>query len=111
MIWAKADMSATCAARGERGMTMDETYNVQNVSEALVEMYLDQCIADTGMCGCARCRADVKAYALNNFRPFYVVTDFGDVMTRTQALSIQFYADILTAIMKGVVIVRDNPRH
>ena len=90
---------------------MDETYNVRNVSEALVEMYLDQCIADSGICGCAKCRADVKAYALNNFRTFYVVTDFGDVMARAQALSIQFYADVLTAIMKGVVIVKEHPRH
>ena len=90
---------------------MDEQYHLRNVSEDLVEMHLDACITKSDMCTCDRCRADVKAFALNILPPHYVVTDFGDALTRAQALSIQFSVDILTAIMKGVVAVKNGPRH
>ena len=88
-----------------------EKFEIRNVSEDLVDMYLEECIKNSGMCTCARCRADVRAFALNNFPPRYVVTEFGDALTRALALSTQFQADIITAIMRGVLLVRDNPRH
>lgn len=90
---------------------MAEVYEIKNVSEELVDMYLDSCIENSNMCGCARCRADVRAFALNNFPPHYVVTEFGEAMTKAMSLSVQFQADIITAIMKGVKIVSANPRH
>jgi len=90
---------------------MEEQYQLRNVSEELVEMHLDDCIKKSDMCTCGRCRADVKAYALNALPPHYVVTDFGDALMRAQALSVQFSVDILTAIMKGVVLVKKGPRH
>lgn len=90
---------------------MEEEYNLRNVSEDLIEMHLDDCMKNSDMCTCARCRADVKAFALNSFPAHYVVTDFGDALTRAQALSVQFKVDVLTAIMRGVVIVKKSPRH
>ena len=90
---------------------MGEKYQLRNVSEDLVEMHLDECMVKSDMCTCERCRADVKAFALNAIPPHYVVTDFGDALMRAQALSVQFSVDILTAIMKGVVIVKGGPRH
>lgn len=90
---------------------MEETYHVRNVSEDLIDMYLDDCIKKSDGCTCARCRADVRAFALNTFPPHYVVTDFGDAMTRAMSLSTQFNADIITAIIQGIMIVKSNPRH
>ena len=90
---------------------MQEQVMLKNVSEDLIEMYLDKCIEEADMCDCARCRADVKAYALNRFPSHYVVTNMGDMMVRTQILSNQSQVDIITAIMRGIRIVKDNPRH
>lgn len=90
---------------------MEQEYHLRNVSEDLIEMHLDDCMNKSDMCTCARCRADVKAFALNNFPAHYVVTDLGDALTRAHALSVQFKVDVLTAIMKGVVIVKRGPRH
>ncbi len=90
---------------------MGEEFVLKNVSEDLVDMYLDRCIAASGMCNCPRCRTDVRAYALNNFPPKYVVTDMGDALVRASILSNQFRADIIIAIMKGINIVMQNPRH
>ena len=90
---------------------MEQEYHLRNVSEDLIEMHLEDCIKKSDMCGCGRCRADVKAFALNAFPAHYVVTDFGDALTRAQALSVQFKVDVLTAIMKGVVLVKKSPRH
>ncbi|MCL1828602.1 MAG: late competence development ComFB family protein [Oscillospiraceae bacterium] len=90
---------------------MQEAFETRNVSEELVDMYLSSCIKKTDMCKCERCKADIRAFALNSFPPHYVVTDFGEAMTKVLSLSVQFQADIITAIMKGIVIVRDNPRH
>ena len=93
---------------------MDDTaekYEVRNVSEDIVDIYLDSCIKSADVCGCARCKADIKAYALNKFPPHYVVTELGDAITRTKTLSTQFQADIITAIMHGILLVKQNPRH
>lgn len=85
--------------------------HLRNVSEDLVDLYIDECMKGADMCTCSRCRSDVKACALNDFPPHYVVTEFGDVMTRTLALSNQFRADMITSIMKAVIIVKARPRH
>ena len=89
----------------------EEAFETRNVSEELVDMYLDGCIAKSDMCKCPRCRADVRAFALNNFPPRYVVTDFGEVLTKVMTLSVQFQADIITAVMKGIRTVKDKPKH
>lgn len=90
---------------------MKEEFELRNISEELVDMHLNTCIKSSNMCKCARCRADVRAFALNNFPPHYVVTDFGEAMTKTLSLSVQFQADIITAIMRGVKLVSEKPRH
>lgn len=92
-------------------MSNQENFISKNVSEDLVDMYLDNCITAAGMCSCPRCRADVRAYALNNFPPRYVVTDLGDALVRVNILSNQFRADIIIAIMNGINIVMRYPRH
>lgn len=89
----------------------EQVYTLKNVSEDLIAMHVDECMSKSDMCCCARCRADVMAFALNSFPAHYVVTDLGDALTRANALSVQFKVDVLTAIMKGIMIVKPSPRH
>ncbi len=84
---------------------------MRNVSEDLVDLYLDDCIEKSGMCSCERCRADVMALALNQMPAHYVVTTSGDAYIRANATSSQAQADIITAIMSGINIVGVNPNH
>ncbi len=82
-----------------------------NLTEDLVEIHIKGCIERADMCKCERCLADVRAYALNQLPPHYVVTDLGDAYVRVNAMSVQSQADILTAIMSGIKMVMQNPRH
>ena len=90
---------------------MAEDFILKNVSESLIDMYLDECLKNSNVCSCERCRTDIKAYALNQFPQHYVVTDFGDALVRVGILSNQFKVDVITAIMNGIVVVKKNPRH
>lgn len=89
----------------------NQEFILKNVSEDLIEMYLDRCIEASEVCKCPRCKADIKAYALNNFQPKYVVTDKGDILVRVEMLSNQFRADVITAIISGIRVVMERPRH
>ncbi len=92
-----------------RGNT--QHYELKNVSEELVDMFLMQTMNSADMCTCDRCQADVKAYALNIVPQHYVVSELGEAMARASILSTQVQADIVTAIAQGAVIVGANPRH
>jgi competence protein ComFB len=83
----------------------------KNLSEDLVDMYLDGCIRSAEICACERCRADIRALALNAMPPQYVVTDLGDAYVRLNAMSVQSQADIIIAIMNAINIVKKDPRH
>lgn len=83
----------------------------KNLMEELVDMLIDDYIRDVGMCTCEQCRADVRAFALNHLPPRYVVSTGGGIFVRVNALTNQSQADIATAIMKGIRVVMQNPRH
>ncbi|MDR0433706.1 MAG: late competence development ComFB family protein [Gracilibacteraceae bacterium] len=86
-------------------------FNVRNVSEDLVDFYLDECMVRHGACSCSRCIADIRAYALNQLPPRYVVTTAGSAFARARAMSTQAKADIISAISTGINLVKKNPRH
>lgn len=90
---------------------MDKMIGSVNVSEDLIDMFLDDCMKKSDVCTCERCRADVRALALNLFPPHYVVTEVGDALVRATSLSFQCQADIITAILEGIAIVSKSPRH
>ena len=90
---------------------MGEKIAIRNLNEDFVELYVDECMEKRGMCTCEICTADVRAIALNQLPPHYVSTDVGDAMVRHVAQTTQGQADILAAIMEGVKVVEDNPRH
>jgi len=63
------------------------------------------------MCCCERCRADVKALALNKLPPRYVVSVGGDVYSHFQALNMQNQINITAAVLTAIRIVRESPHH
>jgi competence protein ComFB len=90
---------------------MGDNFVSKNLSEELMELHLDGCIHSSNVCGCERCRADIRALTLNALPPHYVVTDLGDAYVRLEGMSTQSQADIITAIMKAINVVKKNPRH
>ncbi len=83
----------------------------RNYMEDAVDATLDEIREFKDSCGCERCRSDIKALALNNLPPKYVVTDKGYVYTKVNELATQFRTDITVAITNAMMVVSKNPRH
>lgn len=79
--------------------------------EEYVNNQIDELIDIAGICHCDQCRADVEALALNTLPPKYVVTVGGEVFARVNAMETQMQADIMTAIISGINMVKAKPRH
>jgi Late competence development protein ComFB. len=84
---------------------------LKNYMEEVVFEMLDKVMVKMGVCMCDKCRYDVAAIALNSLPPKYVVTEEGEVYSRTNELTTQFDVDIATAITRAAEIVSKNPRH
>lgn len=83
-----------------------------NYMEAAVDLVLREMTKKNELpCSCQQCVNDIKAIALNNLKPMYVVTDEGIVYNRIKELNIQFKADIIRELTSAMRIVGDNPRH
>jgi competence protein ComFB len=83
----------------------------KNIMEDLVEGKLNELMRSADMCCCGRCRADVKALALNKLPPRYVVSVGGDIYSHFAALGTQSQVDITSAIAAAIRIVRNSPHH
>lgn len=90
---------------------MSDVLKPENLMEALVDAKLDSLIKDTGVCGCARCRADIFALTLNNLPPKYIVSVGGNVFSRFLAMEAQFQADVTAQILNSIKKIKENPRH
>lgn len=85
--------------------------DVQNVMETLVEEHLDKFMANSNMCTCEYCRADVKALALNKLPPRYASRLEGNLITRVDNMRSQASTDVIAAIIEAINTVGSNPRH
>ncbi len=83
----------------------------KNIVEEFIDSKLDEIIAQSDICTCDFCRADVWACALNNLAPKYAVSISGDVHSRFAMLSDQAKADVTAEIIKAVQIVSKNPHY
>jgi len=63
------------------------------------------------ICFCESCLLDMKALALNNLKPHYIVTDKGELYTKVQEMSLQFETDVMKALIDAIAIVGSKPRH
>ncbi|MEG2429278.1 MAG: late competence development ComFB family protein [Oscillospiraceae bacterium] len=84
---------------------------LKNMMEPLVQEKLDETLQNCDCCKCDVCKMDMMSYALNHLPPKYVVTHIGTLYAKLETVSNQHEADVLTAIMKAIIIVSKNPRH
>lgn len=83
----------------------------KNILEDLVTYRLDELMQAADMCTCDRCRADVLAFALNKLPSRYVSSNNGDIYARFQSLDFQMQANITTAILNAIDVVKKTPHH
>ncbi|MEM1485289.1 late competence development ComFB family protein [Oscillospiraceae bacterium PP1C4] len=83
----------------------------KNVMETLVLQKLEAMLDKLDCCKCEKCRLDIAAYALNHLPPKYAVSRVGEVLSKLNVLSVQHEADIISLLVMGADIVKNNPRH
>jgi competence protein ComFB len=85
---------------------------LRNVTQDIVFQKLDEMRKQNkDICPCEKCRLDIAAIALNNLPPRYVVTDRGEVLTRTSGLDIQISADVIQELSRALQMVKERPQH
>ncbi|MFT4006365.1 MAG: late competence development ComFB family protein [Lacrimispora sp.] len=90
---------------------MNQKFISYNMMEQMVDDKLKGLMELTKICTCERCRADVRALALNELPPRYVATCAGEVMTQYELLAVQNQTNITTTIIGAIERVARNPRH
>ena len=85
---------------------------IKNYMEDVVIHLLYNLVKDREyVCKCEKCLSDIAAIALNRLPPHYVVSEKGEVYSKVLNMSIQFEADVTTAILEAIERVSKNPRH
>lgn len=83
-----------------------------NAMETLVEEAFDKISDKLDCCTCELCRNDIIAYALNQLKPKYVVTEQGAMYSKANStMKVQPGADIIAALSAGANLVRAHKRH
>ena len=83
----------------------------KNVMEDIVDSRLDSLMKSMGSCNCSVCRADIRAMALNNLPPRYVVSLSGEIFVNVNSVKMQSQTDIISAISSAIIKVNQFPRH
>lgn len=74
--------------------------------------YLDEVLSKyPKICQCDVCKHDIVAIALNNLPPKYVVREQGELYSKINSLDTQYRVDVITALTRAIMIVKDHPRH
>lgn len=85
---------------------------IKNYMEHIVEETLPLVIDRyPDICKCEKCIDDIKALALNNLKPLYVVTEEGTIYSKLNELTLQFKTDIISQLTQAIEIVSENPKH
>lgn len=82
-----------------------------NIMQALVEEKAKKYMDMFGLCTCSRCVADVKALALTNLPPKYMVMQKGECIPMLTVFENQFNAALIAQIIAACRVVLQNPRH
>jgi len=85
---------------------------IRNYMEYIVEENLPLVLDNyPNICKCEKCIDDIKAIALNNLKPLYVVTEKGTVYSKLKELNLQFRTDIISELTQATEVVCKNPKH
>lgn len=82
-----------------------------NVMELLVDEAMARYGNATGLCPCARCRADAKALTLSRLPAKYVVLPAPAMPPMISLYREEFSSDVLAQILFSCNQVKENPRH
>jgi competence protein ComFB len=89
-----------------------EKFVLANYMEMAVEHYFPNVKKSfPDICDCEHCTLDIKAIALNNLKPHYVVTESGRLWTKIEEMKPQFEVDVMKALIDAIAKVSVNPRH
>lgn len=86
-------------------------YCLKNIMEDVVNSKLESIMKTMDICKCDKCKLDIKAIALNNLPPRYVVTEKGGLYSKLIEMEMQFDVNVQTEIIKAAMIVGNNHRH
>ena len=88
---------------------------MKNIAEeAIVEAYEKVRGQVAGFCGCAKCRDDAIAHALNHVRPRYASGEPpqpGAVLSRLELQSESGRAQLIAVVLNAIKTVAAQPRH
>lgn len=91
---------------------MKKTIFLKNYMEDFVWGYLDEVLSKyPEICQCDICKHDIVAIALNNLPTKYVVREQGELYSKLETLDTQYRIDVIAALTRAIMIVKDNPRH
>ncbi len=82
-----------------------------NVIQYLVDECVEKYMKMFGLCTCEQCREDVKALALNNLMPKYVVMPRYQISPRMSMYEGRHHSEVTAQILRACKTVMDNPRH
>ena len=82
-----------------------------NITQALVESKAEKYMKIVDMCCCPRCTADVKAKALCNLPPKYIVMHKSALTPMLSYYEGRFSAAVTAQIFAACQLVKENPRH
>ncbi|MFA6940382.1 MAG: late competence development ComFB family protein [Clostridiaceae bacterium] len=85
---------------------------LQNYTEIMIDHLMEPVLKNyNDMCKCDKCILDIKAIALNNLPPRYVVSEKGELYKKVEELDTQIQVDVIRAITKAIEQVKKNKRH
>lgn len=90
---------------------VEEDFCPVNVMQLLVDEKCMRYVKMFDMCDCSRCVADVKALALTNLQPKYMVMRSSEVVPMLTVYERRFHAAITAQLISACKVVLDHPRH
>lgn len=84
----------------------------KNYMEDVVDNLLPSVLKSyPNICTCNSCLMDIKALALNNLKPIYIVSSQGHSYAKINELDPQFKINVIQKIVQAIEIVSNNMRH
>lgn len=105
-----ADSEESQASYAARAEELDESSYV-NVMQILVDEKADKYMEMFGLCQCERCKADVRAYALNHLPPKYVFMGRNEMVPRLTVYESKYSSDLVAQLLNACRIVMETPHH
>ncbi|MDR1674165.1 MAG: late competence development ComFB family protein [Oscillospiraceae bacterium] len=92
----------------ETAVPAENPFIMVNIMELAVLDKIDEVFSRFNCCKCERCRNDVMALALNRLQPKYVIAKQETIDAMIEKLA---FSEIISALLKAILVVIANPRH